>query len=124
LRSIALFILILNSAIVFGQFAEFSFDEKSVLKAEPLVEGEKLIYEWGFTNTGDSPLIITSYKVECPCTLVEYSKEPISPSGHSSIKLSFDSKDKIGWQYRKILLYANTKKGVEELEFRVKVINP
>lgn len=124
MRSIALFILILNSAIVFGQFAEFSFDEKSVLKAEPLVEGEKLIYEWGFTNTGDSPLIITSYKVECPCTLVEYSKEPISPSGHSSIKLSFDSKDKIGWQYRKILLYANTKKGVEELEFRVKVINP
>lgn len=124
LRSIALFIIILNSAAVLGQFAEFSFSEKSIYKAEAILEGEQLTYEWHFTNTGDAPLIISSYKVECPCTIIEYSKEPIMPSVSSSIKLSFDSKGKMGWQYRKIQIYANTQKGLEEIEFRVKVINP
>lgn len=123
MRILALLFITLNSAIVSGQLAEFSFLEKSVYKADEIKEGEQLNYTWNFINTGDAPLIITGYDVECSCTKITYSKAPIAPGDTSQINLSFDSNGKIGWQYRKILIKANVKKGVEEVEFRVKVNN-
>ena len=114
--------MILNSAIAFGQFAEFSFDHK-VQKSPPTKEGEILETDFSFTNTGDVPLIITEYKVECSCTQVIFPKEPIMPGESGVIEVRFDSDKKIGWQYRKIRLYANTKKSPTEIEIRVKVLN-
>jgi hypothetical protein len=43
------------------------------------------------------------------------------PGQKASIKVSFDTKDKLGWQYRKIALYANTKKSPTHIEIRVRV---
>ena len=114
--------MIINSATVLGQFAEFSFDKK-VKKFPPTEEGVELSHEWAFTNTGDQPLIITNYKVACTCTQVEYPKEPIPPGESGVIKMTFDSEGKMGWQYRTIQLFANTKKSPIEVEFRVKVLN-
>ncbi|MDZ4823595.1 MAG: DUF1573 domain-containing protein [Flavobacteriales bacterium] len=119
---ITLCIFILNSAIAIAQFAEFSFEEK-VHKFEPTTEGTPLECTFDFTNTGNVPLIISDYKVECTCTRVEFSKEPILPGKAGQIKVYFDSKGKTGWQYRKILLMSNTKKGSEEIEIRVKILN-
>lgn len=114
-------IAILNSAIVSGQFAEFSFSEK-VLKIPPSPEGPSLSFEFPFTNSGEVPLIISEYKVQCTCTVVEYPKEPILPGQSGVIHVHFDTKGKTGWQYRQVRLYANTKKGMDEIEFRVKIV--
>ena len=121
MRVIAFIIILLNSAAAFGQFAEFSFSEKPIYKADPIQEGDELKYTWHFSNSGDTPLIITGYEVECPCTKLSYPKGPIFPGQSDSLQLSFDSKGKMGWQYRKVILQANTKKQTEEIEFRVKV---
>lgn len=123
MRLIALLVLILNSAIASAQLAEFSFSEKSVYKADEIQEGDQLNYTWHFVNSGDAPLIISGYDVECSCTKISYSRAPIAPGDSSQIDLSFDSNGKIGWQYRKIKILANVKKGEETIEFRVKVNN-
>lgn len=113
---------ILNSAIALGQYAEFSFDKKfHKFKATP--EGEVLKHTFVFENKGDIPLIITNYKVACTCTVVEFPKEPILPGETGEIHVTFDTKGKIGWQYRSIQLFANVKKSPYELELRVKVLN-
>lgn len=112
--------LLMNSAIAFGQLAEFSFSEK-IQKFPEAKAGAQLEHVFEFKNTGTEPLIITKYEVDCTCTKAEYSKEPIMPGAASSIKITFDTTGKMGWQYRKIALYANTKKTPSTIEIRVKV---
>jgi len=120
IRIAALFLIILNSAIAFGQSAEFSFYKK-ILKFDAISEGTPLSFQYEFTNSGSDPLIINDYKVQCSCTKVAFPKTPVLPGEKASIQVDFDSTDKIGWQYRTIQLYANVPGGVSELEFRVKV---
>lgn len=119
---ILLLTLTLNSAAVHGQFAEFLFEEE-VHKFQKTAEGEQLSHTFNFENSGDAPLIISSYKVECTCTVATYSKEPILPGERGNIVVTFDTNEKIGWQYRQIDLYANTKKTPTTLEIRVKILN-
>ena len=109
IKAIAAFIMILNSAIVLGQYAEFSFDER-IHKFEEVHEGTQLEHVFTFENKGKLPLVISKYEVECDCTKAVYPKAPILPGEKGEINISLDTKGKFGWQYRKILLYANTKK--------------
>ncbi len=120
MTQLLLLTLLMNSAIAFGQLAEFSFSEK-VHKFQEVKAGAQLEHVFEFENTGNEPLIITKYDVDCTCTKAEYSKEPIMPGAKSNIKISFDTTGKMGWQYRKIELNANTKKNPSIIEIRVKV---
>ncbi|MBI1268518.1 MAG: DUF1573 domain-containing protein [Cryomorphaceae bacterium] len=121
LKSIAALLLILNSATVYAQFAEFSLDKK-VHKFAEAKAGEQLMCTFEISNKGELPLILTTYDVACTCTKAEYSKEPITPGASTTVTVSFDTTGKIGWQYRSVTLMANTKKPIE-LEIRVKVVD-
>ncbi|WP_306640087.1 DUF1573 domain-containing protein [Sanyastnella coralliicola] len=111
---------LLSSALAFAQEAELSFDHK-VHKFDKVEEGEQLEHVFPFTNTGDAPLIITKYDVECVCTKAFFPKEPILPGESAEVRVTFDTEGKIGWQYRTIKLYSNSKNPVTEIELRVKV---
>ncbi|MGB0423536.1 MAG: DUF1573 domain-containing protein [Flavobacteriales bacterium] len=118
-----LFLLtLLNSVTLQAQLAEFSFDKK-IIKLPAADAGEQLTMLFPFENTGTEPLIITKSEVECSCTRVTFPKEPILPGEKAVIEVKFDSNGKMGWQYRKIILLANIKKGREVIEFRVKIKN-
>lgn len=114
-------IIVLNSALGFGQEAEFSLTE-SVFKFPKTKEGIVLEHTFIVTNTGTTPLIISDYSVECKCTKVVLPKEPILPGKKGEIKISFDTEGKYYQQDRIILLSANTKKKVHKLRFKVFVI--
>ncbi|MFI5204968.1 MAG: DUF1573 domain-containing protein [Flavobacteriales bacterium] len=103
--------------------AEFSFTDGTTRKFGKTPEGEILSFEYNFTNKGNAPLVITETKVACPCTKVDFPKEPILPAGKGVIKVTFDTKDKIGFQDRTILVYNNTKKNPFKLRFKVDVKN-
>ena len=45
-----------------------------------------------FTNTGQAPLMITSAKGSCGCTVPSYPKEPIMPGEANYIKVKYDTK--------------------------------
>ena len=70
--------------------------------------GDKVTYEFAFTNTGKSPLIITDAKASCGCTVPEWPKEPVMPGQGGKIKVTFDSAGKSGLQDKQITVTANT----------------
>src|SRR5581483_2747660 len=71
-------------------------------------QGDKITYEFKFTNTGKSPLIITDAKASCGCTIPEWPKTPIKPGESAGIKVTFNSLGKMGLQDKQIVVTANT----------------
>ncbi len=70
--------------------------------------GDKVTYDFKFTNTGKSPLIITDATATCGCTKPEFVKTPIKPGESSAIHVTFDSAAKHGLQDKQITVTANT----------------
>ena len=84
---------------------KFEFDSHDFGKVKA---GDKVTYEFKFTNTGPSPLIITNATASCGCTVPEWPKEPIQPGQGGKIKVTFDSANKEGLQDKQITVTANT----------------
>lgn len=71
-------------------------------------QGEKVNFEYKFTNTGKSPLVITNATASCGCTVPEWPKTPVKPGESAAIKVTFDSANKSGLQDKLITVTANT----------------
>ena len=84
---------------------KFEFDSHDFGKVKA---GDKVTYEFKFTNTGPSPLIITSATATCGCTVPEWPKAPVQPGQGGVIKVTFDSANKEGLQDKQITVTANT----------------
>ncbi len=117
----AITIIVLNSVLGFGQVAEFQF-KNSTHKFPDTKEGVVLEHEFVLINTGSVPLLISDYKVACPCTKVILPKKPISPGETYPLKVTFDTKGKYYYQDRSIYLTTNSKKGNERIRIKVNVI--
>jgi len=70
--------------------------------------GDKITYEYKFTNTGKSPLIISDAKASCGCTTPVWPHTPIKQGESGGIKVTFDSAQKMGLQDKQIVVTANT----------------
>ena len=84
---------------------KFEFDSHDFGKVKA---GDKVTYDFKFTNTGASPLIITNATASCGCTVPEWPKEPIQPGQGGKIKVTFNSANKEGLQDKQITVTANT----------------
>jgi hypothetical protein len=71
-------------------------------------EGEKVKHVYKFKNTGKEPLIISSAKGSCGCTVPKWPSEPIAPGASGQIDVEFDSKGKPGKQTKRVTVTANT----------------
>lgn len=60
------------------------------------------------TNTGTNPLIISSAKGSCGCTVPTVPKEPLAPGKSEKIEVSFDPKGKPGANTKTVTIIANT----------------
>lgn len=121
-RFILIIITTLNSAVLFSQSAEFSFDKK-VKKYGVITEGDTLKGYFVYKNTGTEPLKITNYTVECHCTEVKYPEKATLPNESDTLYFTFDSAGKYYAQDRTILVYGNTKKELNLIRFKV-YVNP
>ena len=89
--------------------------DKPVMKFEKdthdfgkIITGSKVSYEFKFTNTGKSPLIIKDAIASCGCTKPEWPSTPVKPGEDGVIKVTFDSRGKMGLQDKQITITANT----------------
>jgi hypothetical protein len=116
--SIFMLTTLISSAIALQQFAELSFDKKTI-KFPDSPEGVVLEHYLKYTNTGSAPLVFETYKVSCPCTKVELPTSPIAPGQTDSLHITFDTKGKSYYQDREILIFSNTKKQVDKIRLKV-----
>lgn len=85
--------------------------------------GEKVSYDFEFTNIGKSPLIITSATATCGCTVPEFPKEPVAPGAEGVVRVVFDSAGKLGMQNKVVTITANTVPETTELNILGNVVN-
>ncbi len=79
-------------------------------------------YQFSFANRGSEPLIISSVKASCGCTVAEYSKDPVAPGQEGFVKATFDAA-KPGVFTKTITVNANTEEGVVHLVIKGEVLN-
>ncbi len=70
--------------------------------------GEKVTYSFAFKNTGTAPLLISSAKASCGCTVPDYTREPVNPGEEGNIDVTFDSSGKSGMESKNITIISNT----------------
>jgi len=70
--------------------------------------GDLVTYDFKFTNTGASPLIITDAVATCGCTKPEWPKTPVKPGESGNVHVTFNSAGKVGLQDKQITITANT----------------
>lgn len=77
--------------------------------------GEVVEHDFHFSNTGTQPLLITSARSTCGCTVSEYPKEAIGPGGTGTIRVRFDTRNKVGHQRKPVNITANTYPSVQTI---------
>ncbi|MFY0642911.1 MAG: DUF1573 domain-containing protein [Bacteroidia bacterium] len=94
--------------------------EKKGLVFEDVKEGDILTFYYHFTNEGDADFKIEHVHPTCGCTTPEWPKHPIKPGESSKIKVSFDSKDRLGYNAKGVNIHSNA--GEINLVFEVYVV--
>ena len=100
------------------KFEETTHDFGSV------IQGEKVIYNYKFTNTGKSDLLIAKVEATCGCTAIKYPKSPIKPGKEGAITITFNSEGRVGIQNKIVRVVANTQPNVIALKVKATVIKP
>lgn len=104
-----------------GQAPVMEFTEQEVNLGK-ITEGDTLRHQFKFTNTGKTPLTISSAVASCGCTVPSYPKEPVAPGQTGTIDVLFNSKNKTGMNTKTVTVYANTKPDMNTLTFKVEVL--
>jgi hypothetical protein len=83
-----------------------------------IVEGTQAVYEFKFTNTGKTALILTDVIPPCSCTTPDWPKEPILPGKTAKIKVTFDSNGKPGNFSKTITVKHNGEAGTDYITIK------
>ncbi len=84
--------------------------EETTFNIGNMKKGEKLDYEYVFTNKGKSDLIIRKVTAACGCTATMLSENVISPGKTGRIKTTFNSAGRVGNQSKTITVITNDPK--------------
>lgn len=101
---------------------KITFAETGIYDFGTLTEGDTVEHVFGFTNTGEFPLIINNITASCGCTTPEWPREPVAPGAKSSVQVRFNSRGKMGEQNKTITIFANTDPATTDLQFKALVL--
>ena len=101
---------------------KIKFKETKV-KGGTIIEGEKFVYDFVFTNEGKSPLEINSAKASCGCTASTPKDKVVEPGDESRITATFNSRGRVGKNNKYITVKTNDPENpAVRLEFTVEVV--
>src|SRR5688500_18096471 len=83
--------------------------------------GVPVAYEFRFTNTGLVPLIISSVKASCGCTVTAYTKDPVEKGASGFVRATYDAA-KAGIYSKTISILANTPEGTVLLTIKGEIV--
>lgn len=102
--------------------AHILFDAVEV-EGGKVIEGEEYKYDYKFTNTGKSNLVIYSVKPSCGCTATASSSENLAPGETATITATFNSQGRPGIQSKTITVKSNdVDNPIINLKFTVEVV--
>src|SRR4051812_34157980 len=103
--------------------AEFKFDVEEY-NFGTIKQGDKVTYEFKFTNSGKDALVISEAHGSCGCTVPQWPKEPIAKGGKGNIHVEFNSAGKQGMQDKTVTITSNPKGGSKVLHLKGNVEAP
>ena len=112
-----------NTASIDGKYPTITFEHEEH-DFGTIQQGDKVVYDFKFKNTGEADLTITSARGSCGCTVPEYPKTPITIGKTGNIKVSFDSTGKHGATSKTVMLLCNTKEGNKILTIKANIEVP
>ncbi|MEM1002686.1 MAG: DUF1573 domain-containing protein [Bacteroidota bacterium] len=86
-------------------------------------KGSNGVRVFEFTNTGDAPLIISSVRSTCGCTVPEKPDEPIMPGDTGEIKVKYDT-NRVNPIRKTITVISNADRPTIALKIKGTVIDP
>lgn len=98
--------------------------EKKEYDFGKIVEGESVSFDFKFTNTGKSDLVIADVSTSCGCTVPSYPKNAIRPGQGGTVRVAFNSRGKRGLQTKNVVVVANTQPNVTPLKIKAQVVAP
>ena len=104
-------------------FAEMTFN-KTVHDFGTIKNGAPQETTFTYTNTGETPLVVTDIKSTCGCTVPQgWSRSPLEPGESSQFTVKFNGKgaNKVS---KTVTVTANTKKGRETVRISAFIDNP
>ena len=81
------------------------------------------IYDFEFSNTGKTPLVIQNVETSCGCTVPEWTKEPVKPGKTGTITIKYDA-EYPGVFSKSITVYYNGKNSPMHLKIKGSVNSP
>lgn len=96
--------------------------EKTTHDYGEIQKGANGVCEFKYKNTGKAPLILSSVRSSCGCTVPSWSKEPIMPGKTGVIKVKYDT-NRVGPINKTITVQSNASNDRELLKIIGKVGN-
>lgn len=99
--------------------------EQTEFSTGKISQGEIVNYTYKFENTGDAPLVISSVKGSCGCTIPRnWPKGKIFPGEGGAIEVEFNSDNKYGEITVSISVIANTVPSLTQLIINTNIVVP
>ena len=86
-----------------------------------VMRNHPVTHEFTFVNEGNAPLVISSVKASCGCTVTEYSKFPIPAGSKGFVSATYNAATP-GVFTKTITVNANTDEGVTQLVIKGEVV--
>ncbi|NCI47116.1 DUF1573 domain-containing protein [Sediminibacterium soli] len=78
-------------------------------------EGDSVVFDFRFRNTGSHPLFISGVKPSCGCTIAKYPEAAVMPGKESVMKVNFNTHNQPGTVHKTIIVTTNTSNGVKHV---------
>jgi len=115
-------LLLFFAGVSYAQVISFDTKEHDFGTFTKSQTGEGVTYEYLYTNTGDSPLVLNRVVPSCGCTTPEWTREPIAAGKKGSIKVTYNAAS-TGPFSKTITVYSNSKDGFVTLKIKG-TVNP
>ena len=114
--------LVSFGALAQEKIAKIKFHEPTI-DYGTIVKGADGTRTFGFTNTGDAPLIISKVNSSCGCTVPKKPEKPIMPGERGEIQVKYDTKRVMPIR-KTITVLSNADTPTVALKIKGNVINP
>lgn len=108
-------------AVAAQETAKIEF-KSEVIDYGEIAKGSDGVRVFEFTNTGNSPLVITRVNSSCGCTIPSRPEEPIAPGETGEIEVEYDTQI-VGPIRKTITVYSNADIPAKSIKIKGRVLD-